>query len=884
MSQTSGSLDDALKQVGIRQFAYGKIIQGGLDVSGYARVAQSSHLPDEATIQQIRDRASVGQVHDLTVYGGSTVAFLNGPFAVAARFQRSPKKDSRGYFLQEHYLLLPRAQFATLGNDYSYLIHLLPDEIPWREQAESLRVLDLPPRNPAREQQQFQEMWGQRREQLLYLLQLALDGQRFALSVSPQELPLLWRVFNALNFLLPLACRAELSWGYNILNLSRNQSRLKAVTGNPTGSEGYLFLNLATVPDSRPLVSQDSNTRSYLTNLIEYEQRFGWEAMLKLLEATPCPSPGQWVDMPYNLAIALWQTGGAAIVGHQLAGEKRPYPASLLSNIQSLLDQPQALDGQQQVGFVTAVLSGYLDNVLPVADSAYLPPKIMATPPALGVWSQLTELFRQSTTNGRGDTVAEILKVWRQNETFWRQAEMQQLLFTWHQGTLMAIGQTAETTLHHLQQQANQGLTPLNTTHQAQLLMQAITSGQNYWPESLLTAWIAMAANPQQALAVADQVVPLQAILRQNSDYTYILWGLQGSSNDEINRMLARVTPQTLDRGAEFLLLLAQKGMQWQLPGFTAGELLLMLDMRVDKLPTKELETLVNQILGQPALLTPKTHQALSLLLLSLGKMEQFSQLAHRNRNWIDFIIAWQERHPALSPVYHQVMTEARKWFDPRPSGISQELWLTRLRQVFERRTNLMRNTPQAVNIFTELLLKDAFDGYSEENLRSSVSRKVWKDENKTRVDSTVGKIVYVRQTLFPPNQRMLPEVFNIYLDKLGNAFATWNTPRLANHLIQLLQKKGLTQEATYIHSVHVQKRGGEIIRELRQLLTEIEQDEKQEELADVLQGIGNISAQDLRAVLGNPQQRDAFRTQVAHLEQTTAWLAQELGRLRSKL
>lgn len=880
---TMPALPDDTRNESVKQFTYGKIIQGGLDKSGYARIAQSTQLPDEATIQQIRDRASVGQVHDLASYGGSIVAFLNGPFAIAARFQRSPKKDSRGYFLQEHYLLLPRAQFTALGNHFSYLIDRLPPEIPWREQAETLPLLPMPQRNPGFEQQQFQEMWAQRREQLWYVLQLALDDQRFALSATLQEQSLLWRFFSAVSSLLPAVCRAEFSWGYNILNLSRNQSRLKVITGNPAGSEGFLFLNLANAPESHPLAPRDDNTRSYLTNLREYEQRFGWQAMLALLETMPCPLPGSWSDMSYHLAISLWGVGGATILGHQLSAEKRPYSANFLANIQAILDQPQArLSDQERVRFITAVLAGCLDDVLPVGQSGRLPQQMMALPPSAAIWEPLTRLFCQAIPNGQREKANAILKIWQQNSDFWLREDMQQFLFIWQKDTLITAGYQTESALRHLTHQASLGLTPMATAQQVQLLAQALQSGQNDWPQSLLSAWIAMTRNPQQAVTVAQQLPPLEKLLWHNSHYAYISWGLQGSSNDEIDRMIKHVNKEPLYRNAPFLLLLAQKGMQWQLPGFTAGELLLVLDQQADSLPKEALEALVSQILQQPSLLTPNTHQAVSLLLLSLARLEQFAQLVQGNKNWIDLIVLWQDRHPFLDTRYHQVMGEARKWFDPQPAGVSYDAWLTKLKRVFEYRAHLTRNTPHAVNVLAEMLLNDAFAGYTEESKRS---RFRLTDENKKRVDVTVEKIWYVRETLFPiggppPAQ----DIFTAYLDKLGIALATWSAPRLISHLIKVLDKNRLTYEARHIQTVHLQRRGGEILREIDQVIRQLQQDDKQEELEDLLQEVESLSASEMQALLANPQQRVNLRDQVRQLEERTGWLARELRRFGTKL
>ena len=532
-------------------------------------------------------------------------------------------------------------------------------------------------------------------------------------------------------------------------------------------------MNLANAPESRPLAPRDDNTRSYLTNLKEYEQRFGWQAMLNLLETMPCPLPGSWSDMSYHLAISLWEVGGATILGHQLLAEKRPYSANFLANIQAILDQPQArLSDQERVGFITAVLAGCLDDVLPVGQSGRLPQQIMALLPSTAIWEPLTRLFCQATTNGQREIANAILKIWQQNKGFWQRDDMQQFLLVWQKDTLMTTGYQTEAALQHLTQQASLGLIPMSTAQQVQLLAQALQSGQDYWPQSLLSAWILMATKPQQALAVAHQFPPLEKLLWHNSDYAYITWGLQGSSNDEIDQMIKHVNRESLYRNAPFLLLLAQKGMQWQFPGFTAGELLLVLDNQADILPKVAVESLVSQILQQPNLLaSEEVHRALSLLLLSLGRLEQFAQLVQRNKYWIDLIVQWQDRHPILDTRYHQVMGEARKWLDPQPAGVSYDAWLIRLKQVFGYRTHLTRNTLQAVNVLAEMLLKDAFAGYTDE---SKHSRFRLTDENKKRVDITVEKIRYVRETLFP-NGGPLPaqDVFSVYLDKLGIALAT---------------------------------------------------------------------------------------------------------------
>ncbi|MBK7179373.1 MAG: hypothetical protein IPH82_19705 [Chloroflexi bacterium] len=174
------------------------------------------------------------------------------------------------------------------------------------------------------------------------------------------------------------------------------------------------------------------------------------------------------------------------------------------------------------------------------------------------------------------------------------------------------------------------------------------------------------------------------------------------------------------------------------------------------------------------------------------------------------------------------------------------------MKQVFGYRTHLTHNTLQAVNVAREMLLKDAFAGYTDE---SKHSRFRLTDENKKRSkDITVEKIRYVRETLFP-NGGPLPaqDVFSVYLDKLGIALATWSAPRLTNHLVKVLDKNLLTYEARYIQTVHLQKRGGEILREIDQVIRQLQQDDKQEELAGLLEDVENLPASDLQNLLVNP-------------------------------
>ncbi|MBK7179372.1 MAG: hypothetical protein IPH82_19700 [Chloroflexi bacterium] len=337
-------------------------------------------------------------------------------------------------------------------------------------------------------------------------------------------------------------------------------------------------MNLANAPESRPLAPRDDNTRSYLTNLKEYEQRFGWQAMLNLLETMPCPLPGSWSDMSYHLAISLWEVGGATILGHQLLAEKRPYSANCAAPVHSHL--------------------GAVDKAV-----------------------------CQATTNGQREIANAILKIWQQNKGFWQRDDMQQFLLVWQKDTLMTTGYQTEAALQHLTQQASLGLIPMSTAQQVQLLAQALQSGQDYWPQSLLSAWILMATKPQQALAVAHQFPPLEKLLWHNSDYAYITWGLQGSSNDEIDQMISMST------GSRFIRM-RHSFYSWRerdavaASGFTAGELLLVLDNQADILPKVAVESLVSQILQQPNLLASK--RSIGHCLYCSFRWEGWSNL----RNW----------------------------------------------------------------------------------------------------------------------------------------------------------------------------------------------------------------------------------------------------------
>lgn len=881
MNQANVSIPMLAEPVGISQFAYGKIIQGGLDVSGYAQVAQSTQLPDETIIQQIRDLASVGQVYDLTHYTGSVVAFIAGEYAVAARFQRSPKQDSRGYFLQEHYILLPYAQFNALGANFSYLINLLPVEIPWRKQVEALPLLPLPQRNRLEEQQRVRRIGEQYSTQVLYVLQLTLDGQRFAITATQQDQLFIWHFLETVSSLLPVSCRGLLSWGYHILNLTRNRSRLKVVIGNPAGSDGYLFVRLAATSESRLLTTDNDNTRSYLTNLQEYLQRFGWQPTLECIENMPYPIPENWADLPYNLAVSLWQAGGASIMAHQLLEEQRPYSSNLLTNVIAILRQDRArITASQHVQFLTAVLAGCLDGVLPIAESMLLPLDIPKVTQLQELWSQLSGLFNSAISTEKRAKTQIVFKIWKENQTFWQRQDTQEFVYKWQKGSLMNLDQQAELMLQHIELQGREGLTPLSTQHQVYLLSQAVSGGQTYWPHSLLSAWLAMATTPQQAQEVAHQVEPLQKMLWQDPNYGYIVYMLQGYPADSVDHLLKKIQKQELNRSAKFLLLLAWKGLHWQLPGFAASELILTLDRQAEGLPGDELEKLVAQVASQLTILPYDTRNAFAFLLLSLGRSEQFARLVQGNKDWITLVIQWQERHPVLNSTYHQVMSEAVKWFEQPPVGISYQVWLTRLKQVFERRTFLTCNTPQAINILAKLLLEDAFAGYTEEGKLS----RLLNNENKRRVEATAAKIQYVRETLFPANAAPAPEVFNLYLGKLREAFETWSAPRRAKDLVKALHKNGLEKEASYLNTLYFQKRGTEVLQELGQAVEYLQQETKLDELVDILQEVEGLSAQEVQNYLIDPRQKTALRGQVRALERKMAQLSQELSQFQNKL
>jgi hypothetical protein len=869
----------------IEQFAHGKIIQAGQDVSGFTTVARSPQTPNEEVIRAIRGRANIGQVHDLMSYAGSDMAFATPEYAVAARFQRSPQQDSRGYFLQEHYLLISRAAFAQLGNNFFYLLCQLPPVIPFREAPERLPALPMPIRDENREKQQARQAWSRYRQQLWWVLQAALDVQPFLITVPPQEKEQLYTFLEGLNAFVPPACRAELSWGFNLPN-PLHPCRLKVYFGPAASGAGQTQIALTAQTISQPLRPPEAATQSYLQNLEEYIRLFDIESGWTTVAQISLPPQPSWEDMAYPLAAGLWQIAGPVVITQQLSQAQRPYEANTLQAALSILQDNQInLTEEQRLIMALAVVAGCLDGGLPCQDGRIVPATLNKLGNPAAFWQRLTPLFMANGQVANPQNRQELLSLWRKQEAFWGRPEVQTLLYQLLAQQIHAL--PPDQLLSYLRQQAANGFAPTSVEAQVGLLDQiAQKNGRDHQGiQLLLQCWLALSPNAQLAQSVSQKSQTLAPLLwGQAAHYDYIGKGLRGSSAVILHQRIAQTPVAERDNEAPLLLQLALTGEVWGLPGFRAASLLWTLNRQFDRLPHDDLHHLVTQLWRDFNRLDRDTADVLVMLLLSTEQLEVFSELLQQNWRWLRKIPQWQERSQAINPTYHKVMNVAATWFKNPPTDIAPAEWLSVLQDIFIRRTAHTQGAANSVNTLTLLLLQQAFVGKPEHQEKKSWLPNMRGGDDAGMVEVLQG-IRFVRSALFPMNTPVAPEVFNAYLQRLEQAFTEkWKQPRLTNALFKAMRQQGLHDEANYLQSAHINKRGPKIIANLQQLMEQINQSRQYEELADGLEEAAQIPPQQLRQLLPYGPPRVELQKQLAELEDVVQDMQKAITDLRSNL
>jgi hypothetical protein len=869
----------------IEQFAHGKIIQAGQDVSGFTTVARSPQAPSEEVIRTIRGRANIGQVHDLMNYAGSDMAFATPEYAVAARFQRSPRQDSRGYFLQEHYLVISRTAFAQLGNNFFYLLSQLPPVIPFREAPERLSALPMPMRDKNREKQLARQAWSRYRTQLWWVLQAALDARPFLITVPPQEKEQLYTFLEGLNAFVPPACRAELSWGFNLPN-PLHSCRLKVSFGPAVSGAGQTQIALTAQTISQPLRPPEAATQSYLQNLEEYIRLFdlerGWTAVAQI---TLPPQPS-WEEMAYHLAAGLWQIAGPAVIGQQLGQAQRPYEANTLQAALSILQDNQInLTEEQRLNMTLAVVAGCLDGGLPAQDGQIVPASLNKLGNPAAFWQRLTPLFMANGQATKPQNRQELLSVWRKQEAFWGQPEVQTLLYHLLAQQILAL--PPEQFLPYLRQQAANGLTPTSVEAQVSLLDQiAQKNGRDrHGTQLLLQSWLTLSPDLQTTQIVAQENQTLAPLIwEQGAPYVYIGEGLRGFSPKSIDQRLAQLNEAERSNAAPLLLQLALSGEKWDLPGFRAANLLWTLDWQIDRLPPDDLRLLIKQLWNNFNILEQESADALVGLLLSTEQLELFSELLQRDWRWLHAIAQWQKRRQAINGTYHRVMGVAASWFQNPPAHIPVADWLPILQDTFIRRTAHTQGAANSVNTLTLLLLQQAFAGKLEHQEKKNRLAKWWSGDDDV-IAEVLQAVRFVRSALFPSNTPIAQETFNAYLQRLEQAFTEkWKQHRLTNTLFKAMRQQGLYEEADYLQSAHINKRGPKIIANLRQLMEQINQSRQYEELANGLEEAAQIPPQQLQQLLPYGPPRIELQKQLAELEDAVQDMQEAITRLRSNL
>ncbi len=882
----------------IEQFAYGKLIDGNRDLRGFTIVARSPGAPDENWTARIRAGADIGQVYDLANYAGSDVAFTLGDYIVAGRFQRSPKQYARGYFLQDHYLLLPKTMFAGLGNNYTYLLPLLPDAIPWRSQDENLPALPLPTRSQPAEAQRVQQIFTLYQEQVFQVLQLALDERPFIVMPTPDARQNVNGFLESLALLLPLSYRAELSWAINVMNVRQNKARVKVAFGSPTGAENYVTIRLrsARPTASQPLQPGSEATNSCLNTIRQYLDKFGLMALLQTIETLPVPAGGDWSELAFRMAGSLWYNCLPAMLESDLQAAASP-GKEILNNILPVLDQPDFnVSPDQRSRFLAAIVGGALSGILPAQEASRLPNQVSQTNTRL-LWTTLKQQFIEQIPENL-DNTRSILAVWRKNGRFWQLSNVQKLVYDILNNEINHLPGQPEQALAHLRQAAVQQLIPTGVNYQAQLLKRVIdrAAPQSYRPESLLLTWLEMITNVSTALQVARDVPSLVNLLWHDSSnrYTYIINGFNRADAQKIDQMLAQVSPATLDQSAKLLLGLALTGERLELTCFRSAQLLYAVGRQTGQRPQEQVNRLIDILERNIAALNSDIQPALVGLMLAAGQTQRFKRLLAGDWHWIDMLIYWMGASPYLTPAYRSAIEVAIDWFKTPPPGLSPEERHERLKKVFVYWLQLTQNRLEAINDLTLLFLQDAFSGQGEavelfqdpqqahglfqqffQKLQSGLDffqQRLGPEETEL-IKRVVTGLWFVHSNLFPVNSPLPPNVQPAYTaaydQKLTEAFKSdWNRPDLTGKLITSLRKAGLGYETNWLRHININQRGPEILNNLSGALNGVF------ELTDLLYEAEEMTPDQIESILKDP----------VELKQFCQAVDQELGDLRKSL
>jgi len=854
-----------ISAAGLEQFAHGKLIEGNRDLRGFTVVARSPGAPSDDWIHRIRAQANVGTAEELESYAGSDVAFALGPYVVAGRFQCSPRRYDRGYFPQEHYLVLSRNLFPQLGCNYAYLLALLPPSIPWRSRDELLPTLPLPARTPADETQRVQQVLDQYGDHVFHTLHLALTGQPFAVVPPRDTAGSIVAFLETLGLLLPPGGRVLLSWAINVLDVQRCAARVKVVWGGAAGTAGVTFVRLGMTPANPPW-------HLYVMKVRKYQELFGVSALLQAVEASPVPPDTPWEDLARRLEEVAQYRLDPAILEHDLPAYQRHYPKVLYDNrLLPMLDNPAyPITPVQRSQFLLAVVDGVLEGVLQVTEANRVPRDVLNEPTDALLWPGLAQALAARGVEPADSARWTVLAAWRANGPFWSLPSVQTLVQQIISREVEARATQPEQALLYLRQMAISQLTPDSMEAQIDLLNRAISRASvqaGYRTDTLVLAWMEMATQANAALQVAQKVPPLWVALNSPA-YSYILQGLSQAAPPEIDQLLAHKTPAELEAAAELLLAAAWLGERLSLPGFRSARILYALSRQASRLSADRLNSLVDALDRTPTALSPEAAVVLADLFLSVGQAQRFKAWLLRDWRWIDALVAWLGWQTSLTPASQSAVNLAVEWFRQYcPPGLPSNERNRRLRQVFLHWTRLTRRDPTAINDLTLLLLYDAFRGESRTEARGSL------------VNWVVEGLRFVHEHLFPEGITTQAQD-EAYRSRLFEAFNTaWKDTRLTGKLIKELSRARLDYEARWLGDLNYQQRGQEILRNLWALDLKWLSD-----LENLLTEASEMTPEQFQTLIPEPQKRVSLKQRCQQARDLLASSMRSLHKLQGNI
>jgi len=856
----------------IEQFAYGKLIENDRDTRGYTLVARSPNAPSDDKIAHIRAQAGIGQIYNLSAFAGADIFFTFGDHVVAGRLQRSPRQYERGYFLQEHYLVLPREAFTAVGNNSIYLHAALPVEIPWRTQVETLPPLSLPKRVWIDETQRVEGTLSKYSDQLFSALQLFLDQQP-CIIIAPNNFDQAGPFFEALTLLLPLAVRTNLSWATGVMNARTCQARIKMIAPQASGLEGHISVCLdgkcATLPQASP------PTHSYLNIARMYRDHFGGAELARAIEALPLADTSD-SQLPVRLAEGLWRLIGASILERDLRTGTAPNIQMLFENLLPMLDQTgYQISPEQHSLFLVVLVQGTLNGALPIQEANRVPRDAERAQPE-SLWQGLESVLAPSV-DARETNRWRVLTQWRQNKPFWESPRAQQFLYTILCRELDGLAEQPERALQRVRHWALNGWLPSDLRYHIDLLNRVSARG-SFTPASLIAAWVDMITEPQAAMSIAQAVPPLATILHAaDGKFTYISHALNRADASAINAMLAAKSGAEFEQSADLFLSLALMGERAGLTGLRAPPLIDALRTHASQLPTGRIKRLI--ALWEPHLTTldSPTAQAIVDLMLVVGSVEGLGRLIAANWLWIDTPLAWLRANPISAPSYINVFGLVLDWFK-RPLAQAPLERHKRLAEFFAFCVRQTNGTGPAVNELTLLMLCDALRGETLARETPGIAKLFRWGENELARRAARG-IRAIREILFA--RGISPALW--YRDALVQACQlAWTDRALIGKLISALKRESLAEEAQWIRAWNLQLRGAEILANLAATAQIVE--ERQNDLLGELEEAEEMTSQQVAAWMPDPSQRAALNQRLREISEDIDRLRIEIGRFQDKL